>query len=563
MHRVLILFSVFTSLLLWDTVQAQSPLYPSQSLSMWHLQRAEIRSGILRNKFFTDMQPFTRDEGATYISQNTEQFVYGSDSSNLEYLLTDNRGWHEKKIQSKKPIFNRFYKDPANIFTVDNDNFQLFVNPVILYSQGYEVDYPTEGGIFKNERGAEVRGNIGHKLSFYTYLTDNQARYPTYVNDWLYKYQSVPGDGFWKKFNETGVDHYTARGHITFDALDALKFTFGHGRNFIGQGMRSVILSDFAKDYLHLKINTKIWKFNYQNIFAELTDIQPFDNPGQSPAVAVYARKYYASHYLSLDLLKNLNIGLYEGVVFFDSEGSGRKFDWNYLNPIIFYRAVEHSIGSPDNAMIAATVNYLPTKGLSLYGQYLLDEFKFSEMVTRSKWWGNKYSLQIGLRAIDLFEIKNLDFNLEYNMVRPYTYSHDTSGSNFVHFNQPLAHPLGANLKEVISRFQYNIKNKVFLQATYTYSTQGVDSGGFNFGSNILVPYSPIPFVYGVKAGQGLESNINRIDLEVSYQLRHNLFIDFTTIYRNYNSEKDELDRSDLIFNLGMRWNAIGKNLRF
>lgn len=508
------------------------------------------------------MQPFSRDEGATYIANNTELFVYGSDSSNLHYLLTDNQGWGPQ-VKSKEPILKRFYKDPAHIYAVDNDNFQLFVNPVILYSQGLERDYPTEGRIFKNERGVEVRGNISHRLGFYTYFTDNQARYPTYVNEWLYRFQSVPGDGFWKVFNETGVDHYTARGHITFDALDYMRFTFGHGRNFIGSGMRSVILSDFAKDYLHLKINTKIWKFNYQNIFAELTDVQPHTSLGSSPAVALYPRKYYASHYLSLDLLKNLNIGLYEGVVFFDLDGTGRKFDWNYLNPIIFYRAVEHSIGSPDNALLGATLDYLPTKGVSMYGQFLLDEFKFSEMFSRRKWWGNKYSLQIGLKAVDLFEVKNLDFNLEYNMVRPYTFAHDSSGSNFVHFNQPLAHPLGANLKEVITRFQYQTQHKLFFRATYTYSTQGLDSGGYNLGSNIFVPYSPIPFDIGVVAGQGLESNINRIDFEVSYQLRHNVFIDFTTILRNYNSVVDELDRTDLIFNLGFRWNAVAKNLWF
>lgn len=509
---------------------------------------------------FFDLQPYTRDEAATFIEKYGNELVYGADSANLKYVLTDNIGWHDKSIKSKKSILKYFYHDPANSFVVDNDNFQFFVNPVIYYSQGYERNYPLEDPIFNNERGIEVRGNIAHKLGFYTYFTDNQARYPTYVNDWLYKFQSVPGDGFWKKFKETGVDHYSARGYITFDAMKYLKFSFGHNRNFIGHGIRSLILSDFAKDYVHLKINTKIWRFNYQNIYAELTDLQPFSQPGESPRVALYPRKYFAAHYLSLDLLKNLNIGFYEGVVFFRQQ---RGFDFNYLNPIIFYRAVEHSIGSPDNVLIAAQVNYLPTKGVSLYGQYLIDEFKFSEVLAADKWWGNKYSIQLGLKAVDLFEVKNLDYTLEYNMVRPYTYSHDTSASNYIHFNQPLAHPLGANLKEVINKVQFIPFDKMYITATYTYSTQGVDSGGYNFGSNIFVPYSPIPWEYGVKAGQGVESNINRVDLELSYMLRHNFFIDFRTTYRNYNSDFDELDRNDLIFNLGVRWNATKQNLWF
>ena len=36
------------------------------------------------------------------------------------------------------------------------------------------------------------------------------------------------------------------------------------------QGIRSVFLSDYANEYLFLKLNARVWKFHYQSLFAEL-----------------------------------------------------------------------------------------------------------------------------------------------------------------------------------------------------------------------------------------------------------------------------------------------------
>ena len=117
---------------------------------------------------------------------------------------------------------------------------------------------------------------------------------------------------------------------------------FGHGSHIIGNGFRSLILSDLGNPNLFLKINTQLGKFQYQNIFMEL--IPQFRKRSDS----LLSRKYAAMHHLSMNVTKWLNIGLFEGVIF------GRKdhFDFQYLNPIIFYRHVEGTIGSPDNAIV-------------------------------------------------------------------------------------------------------------------------------------------------------------------------------------------------------------------
>ena len=53
--------------------------------------------------------------------------------------------------------------------------------------------------------------------------------------------------------------------------------------------------------------------------------------------------KYMANHYLSWNVSKRLNIGLFESVVW--NNANDRGFDINYLNPLILFRAIEFETG--------------------------------------------------------------------------------------------------------------------------------------------------------------------------------------------------------------------------
>ena len=94
-------------------------------------------------------------------------------------------------------------------------------------------------------------------------------------------------------------------------------------------------------------------------------------------------------------------------------------------------------------------------KRFQLYGQLLLDEFFLKEVRAGNGWWANKFGVQMGGKYIDVFSVKNLDLQGEMNLVRPFTYSHSDSVSNYTHYNQPLAHPLGANFMEAIGSYRY------------------------------------------------------------------------------------------------------------
>jgi hypothetical protein len=397
--------------------------------------------------------PGTSDSGLTQDTALAQLLSTSKvDRCNLRSAVLNNQEWignapggaRPPEFASKKPIWKVFYRTPANLYEVHVKDFELILNPVIQFVLSKENN--NDQDLFLNTRGVTVRGRIANKIGFAALITDNQERDPTYVQQWITDRRAVPGGGLYKAFKAPGgVDYFDARGYFTFNVTKYIDVAFGYDKNAIGNGHRSLFLSDFASNNLFLKLNTRIWKLNYQNLFMEL---QSATIPGGDKLLP---KKYAAMHHLDLAVTKWLNIGLFEGIIF------GRKdhFEFSYLNPIIFYRSIELQNGSFDNSVIGLDAKANVAHRFQFYGQLLLDEFQLSEIKAGNGWWGNKYAVQVGGKYIDVFNVRNLDLQLEYNVVRPFTYSHSDSVANYTHYNQPLAHPLMANFSELIAKVRY------------------------------------------------------------------------------------------------------------
>ncbi len=96
---------------------------------------------------------------------------------------------------------------------------------------------------------------------------------------------------------------------------------------------------------------------------------------------------------------------------------------------------------------------------------------------------------RVGAKYIDAFGIKNLDLQLEHNRVRPFTYSHFDSVANYTHYNQPMAHPLMANFKEVVAIARYQPLAEMDGRGARSYfiSREWIQVHQ-SFGSNIFLP---------------------------------------------------------------------------
>ena len=270
-------------------------------------------------------------------------------------------------------------------------------------------------------------------------------------------------------------------------------------------------------------------------------------------------RKYAAMHHLSVNVTKWLNVGVFEGVIF----GRKNRFDFQYLNPIIFYRHIEGTVGSPDNALAGFDFKANIAHRFQLYGQFLLDEFVLSEVKNNPTSWVNKWGIQLGLKYMDAFGINNLDLQFEANRVRPFTYSHGDTIANYTHYNQPLAHPLGANFQEFIGIIRYQPTPRWRINAKLIYYYQGLDSAGIDFGGNPLQDYRNRTMQTGFTIGGGDKATCFNGFLHVSYEIRENIYFDASLQYRTYKTLLAPIKTTSTMITAGIRLNMFKRDHDF
>jgi hypothetical protein len=539
---------------------AQSVYVPLDQDYYHLIDRINVRNKSFNQNIHSSYKPY-RAVDILSVLDSSKIASSKTDEYNRNYLEMDNwEALDEDPIQSEKPILKHFFKTPSDMYHVQSKDFTLTVNPILYLGLG--VDGNSAERPFINTRGIKVQGAIDNKLGFYSSIEETQAIFPKYVQDYIGRRGVVPNEAFWKKYNEYGVDFFTARGYFTFKATKHISMQFGYDKNFIGDGYRSLFLSDFSAPSTFLKIQTKIWRIQYTNLFTELVADAPYSSFG-SNGTAVFPKKFMTAHHLSINITDNFNLGIFEAIMFHRGDSATSAFEWNYLNPIIFYGSIEQFTGSPDNAVIGMDWKWNVTSGVQLYGQALLDEMVVGELKAGNGWWGNKFAVQAGAKYYNVLGVSNLDLQLEYNMSRPFTQSHESIFTNFGHYRMPLAHPLGANFKEVVAIGRYQPFSKLTLSSKLIIATYGTDPVGENYGGDILKDYNTRTKEYDNYIGQGNANKLLSMDLKASYMLKHNLFIDLRHLYRNQSSDDPILSSVTNYTSFALRWNVASREQSF
>ncbi len=509
----------------------------------------------------TSIKPFSRQSVILY--PEMPQFIYRK-KREFNRRVIENETWDvlpdslSRSLKINRNKWKNFYQFRGSFFSVDESDFKLVVNPVLAFEAGQS----NGNNIVRNTRGAELRGSLNDKVGFYSFLSENQFIYPEYYDAQIDDRKVIPGAGLIKDFGNDGHDFFNVRGYITFKANKFIDVQFGHDKNFIGNGYRSLIISDFAKENLALKFHTKVWRFDYVNIFSEMSDFR-------STGLNGLRKKYSAIHYLNFQIIPGkLEVGAFENVIFARNDANQQPgFDFNYLNPIIFYRAVEHGLNSTDNSVLGVDWKWNFANTFSFYGQALLDEFHKNELFGRTGSWVNKWGFQSGLKWLNVAGVQYLDAQVEANLVRPYVYSHFKTDQSWTHYNQSMAHPFGANFKEYIGIVRYQVTPKLNLVAKYFNITHGADSmtsgNTTHYGGNIFVDYNNRPKDLGIKIGDGVRQDIQLFDFQASYQFYHRTYVDFRYIYRDQKSELPLESFTNSIVIIGLRMNISSQRLDF
>lgn len=415
---------------------------------------------------------------------------------------TGNKIWNEHLLQVKKKEF---------WFTLD------FLLDVQLGKDNSSQSYT-----YNNSRVLTVNGGLGNNFSYSATIYESQGRFADYINSFIsnpstitrpkFSEGLVPGRGKAKGFKTDSFDYPVAEGYLSYTPNKFMQFQFGNGKNFIGDGYRSFVLSDVSSPTTYLKMKVDFWKLQYTNIWMWNTEpsLVTVSNPNE------HARKYVAAHYLSINLTEKFNIGLFETAISSGEQG----FDAGFLNPIMFYRALEFNRGEDaGNAIVGLTTKYKLNDNLSLYSQLVIDEFSVGNLGNLGD-WRNKFAYQLGAKYFNAFNVDDLFLQLEYNHARPYTFAHKSPILNYGNYSQPLGHLWGANFWEVVAIGRYKQDRwsgsaKIILgKKGFDYQNQAVSYGG-----DIYQSYEDRFGDTGNELAQGNTANIFIVDLQGNYLL--------------------------------------------
>jgi len=231
--------------------------------------------------------------------------------------------------------------------------------------------------------GISIASHINKKTDFkfqYDYLNINDCKI---IEDF---YDSL---SIYPNFNDKNV---RLRYNINHQLNSFFNIQAGKGNNFIGEGYRSLLLSNNQAPYSYVKLTTKFGKVTYSNLYSTLYNL---NNNNLN-------KKFSATHYLNININSNINIGIFESILWQPSVG-GQRFGYEigYINPIIFYRPVEFSNGSiRGNALMGLNFSF-QLKNKKFYSQFLLDDINIKRQKNRhdnysSGFFQNKYALQLG-----------------------------------------------------------------------------------------------------------------------------------------------------------------------
>lgn len=496
---------------------------------------------------------FTKSKIIQYVSFITVYFLFHSENiAHAQYIYSTNKYYNEN-IENQLNDYENFHssKKPFTIEFYINDTNNIVIYPVLSSLIGISSHNKI---ITNNIDGLLIRGNPLKKISFQLAILTNVQLFPVSYKTKIDTNQIMP---FWGKYWFRKKNLYVQPlllGSITIMPIKYLSLQMGTGSQFIGNGYRSLLLSDNAPPTPFLSLTSNFWKLEYTIRWSYLKDIDNTNKIGNT------VNKFGVFHYFDLKLNNRLNIGFFESIIWWGEDSvTKRGVDISYLNPIIFFRPIEYAQHSPDNANLGANMSFRFWNQNFLYGQIFIDDLRVNDLLAGNNWWGNKYGWQIGVKSFRLLNITNLFFQTEFNWIRPYTYSHASSSLNYGSMYHSLAHPLGANFREILAVSRYAPKNW-FILGKYSIAQLGIDTlPNKSVGQNIYLPYTLriTDNMGNALFMQGLKQIITYSELKIGRQMsaKWKCFIYFSLQHFNFYGNNHPV--KETIYNLGISTNFI------
>ncbi|MBL7943997.1 MAG: hypothetical protein JNM00_14605, partial [Flavobacteriales bacterium] len=392
-------------------------------------------------------------------------------------------------------------------------------------------------------RGAMLQGRIADIVQFQATILENQSYFPNYLRQItdslgfgnIDKFGVVPGFGRTKPFYITGYDYSISSGWIFVRPWKWMDLQLGHGKHIVGNGYRSLLLSDAAYNYPFAKATAYLagGRIQYSYITMQFQSLQRL--PRLEVPEALFAKKAGTVHFVDFVPFDNFSIGLFEGNVWQRWDTSGvRALPWQAYVPVAGIASLTHGESSTWFSLTGLNLRWRINPHVMTYGQLAYD--------------GNNEAVgwQAGFRFFDL-GIKRLDLRVEFNSTGDNFYSNRAGAENYTHMNQPIGYIAGAAVNEMIVQGALN-RRRFFIKASVNYLEQKTSVEGRILDRNLSDTLSyPVRHVNQVMAETGwvfnpktnlqLAFGINRrLDRAGTYRLETTaLYVAFrTAIYNRY-----------------------------
>jgi hypothetical protein len=396
-----------------------------------------------------------------------------------------------------------------------------------------------------NTRGYQLSGTIGSNFFFYTSGYENQGRFARYENDYINQIGMIPGEAYDRSFGKLTKDWSYVTALIGYSPNKAITIVLGEDKTFIGDGYRSVLLSDYASSYPLLRLTANLGKnVQYMAMWAYLEDQKAV----QFNSFYNNRRKWAAFHYIDWNINNRASIGFFNALITEEANDQGKLhgFDINYINPILFSSSLGPSGNAPDHTLLGFNGKYKVLNKTAIYAQLLFDQASSpGNSSSRNSW-------QLGLRGSDLFKINSLNYLFEYNTSTPYTYSNRYPIVNYTELSEPLAHPFGANFKEWLGILNYSI-GKFDFQGQVNYARYGLNTGNINYGKDLLLADNINLPPGNSSTGQGLATSLKFAEGTVSFLLnpKFNFRIEIGGLFRQ--EKNSQTDNKTAMITFGLR----------
>lgn len=413
MVRILII--IFSFLIVNITVYSQIEHVPVTHPVYTFLLHMETK-GLLEN-FSLSSLPLQRQEIITELHNisNNKTKLSSSDLKTLqlfeiefEIVKRPNAVLFYSSTDSVQVLSDRFISnDEKFIYHYKDSSFTVNVSPLGSFESIIGFENSITESVHYGNLGMRLFGSLSNEVGYYLQATNGaiiSGNREIALREVHKLQQNV-------KFADLKSDFDFAESHIRFQK-DWFYAIIGRETRLQGAGInQNLYLSDNAPPFDAVSVGAKFIGFEYRFTHGSLLSI-----PVESINVGITANlpsKYVAIHRFALQPSWG-EIGFWENVIY-----SRRGIDLSYLNPLSFFKSLEHALRDRDNSIMGLDATVRPFNGIQIKGSYLLDDVRFEKIGTG--YWSNKSAWNIGLIASI---ISSADIAIEYARIEPYTFSH-------------------------------------------------------------------------------------------------------------------------------------------